>query len=252
MGTVTKEDKKKLPASGQKPRLRNRSAARTRDQEVIDALVEMIEAAGLTIGDRLPPEQELARDLNVGRSTIREALKAWQRMGIVFRNKGAGTVLAAEVTSNAIHLPLTLKLEAESLLRTHAVRRPLEVEATRLAARNATDRDRTLIGARDKELQAVFELGEDWRAADARFHSTIHQACGNPLFHQLIQQLHSAFHDIYEAPLGQPHLGEDTIPRHHELAMAVIDGREDEAAAVAEEIMIEVDHQVRRAIDVGA
>jgi len=230
----------------------HRSTAHTRDQEVIDALVEMIEAAELTIGDRLPPEQELARRLNVGRSTIREALKAWQRMGIVFRNKGAGTVLAAEVASNAIHLPLTLKLEAESLLRTHAVRRPLEIEATRLAARNATDRDRTRIGARDKELQAAFELREDWRAADARFHSAIHQACGNPLFHQLIQQLQSAFHDIYEAPLGRPHLGENTNPRHHDLANAVIDGREEEAAALVEEIMIEVEVEVRKAIDVGS
>lgn len=230
--------------------LARRAQTRTRDLEVIDALVEMIEAENLTVGDRLPPEQELARRLNVGRSTIREALKAWQGMGIVFRNKGAGTVLAAEVASNAIHLPLTLKLEAESLLRTHAVRRPLEIEATWLAAQNASDEDRKRISARDKELQAVFELGEDWREADARFHTAIHQACGNPLFHQLIEQLQGAFHDIYEAPLGEPRLGENTIPLHHDLAMAVIEGRADDAAALIEEIMVAVDSEVKKAIDV--
>ena len=63
---------------------------------------------------------------------MREALIAWQNMGIVTRNKKAGTILAAEVSSNAIQIPLTLKLEAESLLRTHAVRRPLEIEAVKI------------------------------------------------------------------------------------------------------------------------
>ena len=219
---------------------------RSRDQDVLDALVAMIEAAGLGVGDRLPPEQELARRLNVGRSTIREALKAWQGMGIVVRNRGAGTVLAAEITSNSIHVPLTLKLEAESLLRTHAVRRPLEVEAGRLAAVNASKTDKQLIEARSKELLAVFEAGEDWRAADRRFHDAIHAASGNPLFGQLIRQILGAFESIYEAPFGQPHLGSDTIPMHTALAEAVIGGDPDEVARITDRIMQMVERDVLR------
>ena len=42
---------------------------------VLDALAEMVERAGLRLGDRLPPEVSLATTLGVGRSTIREALK---------------------------------------------------------------------------------------------------------------------------------------------------------------------------------
>ncbi|MEM9512495.1 MAG: GntR family transcriptional regulator, partial [Cyanobacteria bacterium P01_E01_bin.48] len=108
-------------------------------RDVLDALSAMIDAEGLKIGDRLPPEVEIARRLGIGRAKVREALTSWQNMGIVVRNKKAGTRLAAEVSINAIHLPLTLKLEAESLLRTHAVRRPLEIEAARLAALNCTE-----------------------------------------------------------------------------------------------------------------
>ena len=211
---------------------------------VLDALIEMVEAASLQVGDRLPPEIELARRLNVGRSTVREALKAWQGMGIIVRNKGAGTVLAAEVSSRSINVPLTLKLEAESLLRTRAVRRPLEIEAVRLATRNATLQQRKVIVARMAELLAVHAAGEDWRQADHRFHAAIHDASGNPLFHQLIHQMQQAFDSIYEAPFGQPHLGADTIPMHRPLAEAIADGREAEAVAAVTRIMDAVEAEV--------
>lgn len=220
-------------------------SAGSSSRNVLNALIELIENEGIGVGDRLPPEIELAQRLNVGRSTIREALKAWQSMGIVVRNKGAGTRLAAEVSANSIHMPLTLKLEGESLLRTHSVRRPLEIEAVRHAARNASEQQRRLILARMVELMAIYEAGEDWRAADYRFHGAIHEASGNPLFQQLIQQLQRAFHDIYEAPFGQPQLGAASIPMHRDLGEAIVAGNEDQAAAVAARIMDIVEAEVR-------
>ncbi|MGB5557733.1 MAG: FadR/GntR family transcriptional regulator [Paracoccaceae bacterium] len=232
-------------AGGTAPRDPKRGTkARVKERDVIDALIDLIEGSGLGVGDRLPPEVELARRLNVGRSTIREALKAWQSMGIVVRNKGAGTRLSAVVSANAIHVPLTLKLEAESLLRTHSVRRPLEIEAVRLATANATDQDRRVITARVAELLAVYEAGEDWRPADHRFHAAIHEATGNPLFGQMIHQIQKAFHDIYEAPFGQPHLGSDTLPLHRDLAEAIANRESDRAAKIAAQIMDMVETEV--------
>ncbi|MEZ5931986.1 MAG: FCD domain-containing protein [Alphaproteobacteria bacterium] len=206
-------------------------------RDVLNALSRMVERAGLGIGDRLPPEVTLAERLGVGRAKLREALIAWQNMGIVTRNKKAGTILAAEVGANAIQIPLTLKLEAESLLRTHAVRRPLEIEAVRLAARHVRDSQGRLIMARMAELIAVFDAGEDWRDADARFHDAIHEASGNPLFNQLIRQIQKTFHEIYDAPFGEPQLGRATIPMHRDLAEAVVAGDEEAAVAVMAEIM---------------
>lgn len=224
---------------------------RGRDSAVIDAIVALIEREGLGIGDRLPPEIELAERLGVARSSIREALVSWQSMGIVTRNKGAGTTLSAEISSRSIHLPLTLKLEAESLIRTHAVRRPLEIEASRLAARNASDQERKVILARMAELIAVYEAGEDWRPADHRFHAAIHDATGNPLFGQLIWQIHHAFHDIYDTPFGKAHLGVSTIPLHQPLAEAIAAGDERRAAEVTAEILDIVEAEVRREMEVG-
>jgi GntR family transcriptional repressor for pyruvate dehydrogenase complex len=233
--------------AGQRKRPKGRGA----DRAIIDRLIEMIESAGLGVGDRLPPEIELARRLDVGRSTVREALKAWQGMGIVVRNKGAGTTLAAEVSSNSIHLPLTLMLEAESLLRTHAVRRPLEIEAVRLAALNASGQQRRVIHARMAELLAVCVAGEDWRPADNRFHAAIYDTSGNPLFGQLIVQIQKAFHDIYDAPFGKPYLGEITIPLHKSLSDFIVAGAADDAGRCSAEIMGMVEAEVRGFVEAG-
>lgn len=219
------------------------------NRDVLEALSLMIERAGLGIGDQLPPEVEIAKKLNVGRSKVREALIAWQNMGIVTRNKKAGTRLATEVSSKDIHLPVTLKLEAESLLRTHAVRRPLEIEAVRVAAQNMTERHALIILARVAELIAVYEAGEDWRAADNRFHVAIHEASGNPLFRQLIRQIQEGFDTIYEAPFGQPHLGQETIPIHLDLARAVTQGDGDKAAQIQGKIMDMVEDEVRKVME---
>ena len=139
---------------------------------------------------------------------------------------------------------MTLKVEAESLLRTHAVRRPLEVEAVKTATRLATDQQRKVIIARMAELIAVYEANEDWRPADARFHSAIYDASGNPLFQQLISQIHSAFHDIYKTPFGTPHLGQASIPLHRPLAEAIAAKDVDEAARLSGEISDIVEREV--------
>lgn len=218
-------------------------------KDVIHALSQMIEANGLTIGDKLPTEVEIAQQFGISRSKVREALTSWQSMGIVVRNKKAGTRLAAEVVSNAIHLPVSLKLEAESLLRTHAVRRPLEIETVKLATLHADEQQKRVIMARAAELMASYNAGEDWRDADYRFHDTLHEASGNPLFRQLIQQIQQGFKEVYEAPFGQPHLGQSSIPLHLPMAEAVIAGQVETAMRLMEEILDLVEAEIHQVME---
>ena len=220
----------------------------TGGRDVVDGLLALVDARRLGPGDRLPPEVELARMLGVGRSKLRETLIAWQRMGLVSRNKGAGTVLATSIGGRMLALPLAVSLEAESLLQTLAVRRPLEVEAVRLAARHATAADHDRIGSRLRDLLDAFEAGADWRPADHALHGAIHDATGNPLFGQLIGQLQRAFASVYQAPFGMPHLGAATIPLHGPLAEAVIAGDGDGGAALMARILDDTEDAARAAV----
>jgi GntR family transcriptional repressor for pyruvate dehydrogenase complex len=169
-------------------------------------------------------------------------------MGLVNRNKGAGTVLAAQVGGRMLALPLAVSLEAESLLQTLAVRRPLEIEAVRLAARHATPTDHERIGARLRDLLEAFETSVDWRQADHALHGAIHDATGNPLFGQVIGQLQRAFATVYEAPFGMPQLGSETIPLHRPMAEAVIARDGDEGAALMARILDETEDAARAVV----
>ena len=149
-------------------------------------------------------------------------MRQWEILGINARNKGGGTRLLAEISTRAYHIPLTVLIEADSLSRMLEVRRPLEIEAVRIAARVASDSAQRRIMMRMFELMDVYEAGGDWRPADHAFHAEIHEATGNPLFSRVITQIHRAFHDLYDTPFDQPQLGSSTIPMHRDLDEAFV------------------------------
>ena len=99
-----------------------------------DVLLEMIQRLGLTAGDRLPVERELAAQLNVSRSTIREAIRALTSMGILNARQGSGTYIT-ELTAERLATPLLFAVErnATSASALMDVRGMLEVGAAELA-----------------------------------------------------------------------------------------------------------------------
>ncbi len=52
-------------------------------REIVMQLSEMITAGGLKPGDKIPSERELTERLNVGRSSVREALRAIELLGLI-------------------------------------------------------------------------------------------------------------------------------------------------------------------------
>src|SRR3954471_9144744 len=135
----------------------------TRGVAVLDALAEMIERAGLGVGDRLPPEITLAARLGVGRSTIREALNRWEGLGLIRRKRGAGTFLAARVSTSRGLVPTMIRLEGEGLLRLIEVRRALEVDVVRKAARSASAMQRAEISRLCDALLVEVYARRPWR-----------------------------------------------------------------------------------------
>ncbi|MBM7701227.1 FadR/GntR family transcriptional regulator [Metabacillus iocasae] len=61
--------------------------------EILEQIREMMEADGLKTGDKIPSERELAERLNAGRSSVREALRALELLGIIETRRGEGTFI---------------------------------------------------------------------------------------------------------------------------------------------------------------
>ena len=204
----------------------------TRGVAVLDALAEMIERAGLGVGDRLPPEITLAARLGVGRSTIREALNRWEGLGLIRRKRGAGTFLAARVSTSRGLVPTMIRLEGEALLRLLEVRRALENDVVGKAARNASKAQRAEISRLCDALLVEVDARRPWRPADAAFHGAIYDASGNPMFGQILSRLDHALERSAESPFGRDEFGMESFPPHRILADAIV-ARDPEAAVRA-------------------
>jgi GntR family transcriptional regulator, transcriptional repressor for pyruvate dehydrogenase complex len=61
--------------------------------EIVRQLREMIEKDGLKTGDKIPSERELSERLNAGRSSVREALRALELLGLIETRRGEGTFI---------------------------------------------------------------------------------------------------------------------------------------------------------------
>ncbi len=225
---------------------------RNRGDAVLDALAEMVTLSGLSVGDRLPPEIPLSRQLGVGRSTIREALNRWEALGIIRRQRGVGPFIAAPIPAPGGPVDANTVLEGEAILRVLEVRRTLETAVCRLAADRATPEQRRRIDRLGTELLEVVARGEDYRRADIAFHTAISEASANPIFTQLLTYLDQAFEKSKESPFNRAAFGVDSLPYHRELADAVMEGDSDGAEAAVEAIISTVQREVELIIQSNA
>jgi GntR family transcriptional repressor for pyruvate dehydrogenase complex len=192
-----------------------------RDTAILDAIAGFIVEHRLKPGARLPPERELCERLKVSRPTVREALKRWAALGIVEMRVGSGTYLCVPVAPGAVHFALTVPLEHVHLQRTLELRRALEAEAAELAALRASDESIAEIRRRLEHMESVHLRYGDAPEEDWEFHLSVYRAAGNPLFVQIVGQLHAALHRFWEHPFGKSDFARRTFPMHRRLYEAI-------------------------------
>ncbi|WP_420814725.1 FadR/GntR family transcriptional regulator [Kineococcus siccus] len=141
-------------------------------------------------GDRLPPEADLALDLGLSRSSLREAVRALCFLRVLEARQGDGTYVSSlgpAMLLDALSLVVDLQRD-DTLLDVVAVRRMLEPQATALAAQH-----RTPVLVRD--LRASYERSERCTTVqqhvdeDLHFHRTLADASGNPVLASLLDGL---------------------------------------------------------------
>jgi len=102
--------------------------------EIVKKLREMITADGLISGDKIPSERELSERLNVGRSSVREALRALELLGLIETRRGEGTFIRDFRGNQLVQLLGTFILQDEKAkLDVIETKNLIEMDCLRLA-----------------------------------------------------------------------------------------------------------------------
>ena len=169
-------------------------------RQIIEQIKLNISAGELKKGDKLPSERLMCAMFGLSRSTVREALKTLEILGLIECMHGSGYYISSNL-SNAISEPLSIMmlLERGGIMHTHELRRALELESAGLAATNTNDSD---IAAMESLITRISkEPDEQVKAAlDQQFHYAIARSTGNPLLMTLLNACESLINEhIHDA-----------------------------------------------------
>ena len=155
-------------------------------------IIQLIAEGHLKIGDRLPPERELAEAMNVSRNTLRQAIKTLEHEGVLSSRPGSGTF----ITGNSVEEPQAqsasgLFSELPKMTDIFQFRWALEPAIAATCVSNANLADLKLV-KKNLDLQAkAMDRGdtETWAQADLDYHLLLARISGNALFSTVMENL---------------------------------------------------------------
>jgi GntR family transcriptional regulator, transcriptional repressor for pyruvate dehydrogenase complex len=218
-------------------------------EQVADHIDGLISSGKLKVGDRLPPERELAERLGVARGVVREAVKLLSVKGLVTVEPGRGTFIVERgAESISDHLSRLSRMGRITLGDLNELRRMLEIEIAALAAERARPEDVARLSEAIEAMDASSESPEDYISADLSFHLALANATQNQMFSLLIGVIVDLLQEsrrlIFHVP-GAPQRGQVW---HRRIAEAVVAGD----SAGARDAMLHHLEQITADSSVGA
>ena len=182
-----------------------------------DAICRYITSHGLSAGDRIPSERELAGMLNVGRSTLRGALNILEKEKIVERFLGKGTFVGSGSVPDNLDVKL-LRVNYRDLLE---IKIWLDQLVICKACKNATEEQLSRLQQAAGELERQRLQGVYSIPADRVFHQCLMDCGGNDTLSQLLLSLIDAMNDYSGMLSGAEEFWLETIPYHTQIAQAL-------------------------------
>lgn len=150
---------------------------------VVEKIKEGLISGAITPGEFLPSETELSERFGVGKSSVREAIKMLEALGVVEICKGNGSRVRTAVDSsvmNPLIFQLILQSREESRDKLVEFRRMVEVSGSLLAIDNASEEDIANLKAVHERTKNDFKKGRATVDNDMEFHNIIYESTHNP------------------------------------------------------------------------
>ena len=193
---------------------------RSRADFVYESLRDAISDGRIAAGERVP-EEEIARNLGVSRTPVREALQRLQQRGLLEFGAGRGLVVAG--------------LSQHQVLQLYAMREILEGSAARFAARHANEADVAILYRLQKELANAADDAPVLVTLNRRFHQAIYEAAHNQYLLQTLNMLHDSLALLHNTTFRMPKRRSESDEEHRRIIVAIERRDSDGAEAAARE-----------------
>lgn len=191
--------------------------------QIEDELMNFILQEPVKIGEKIPNEFELAEKFGVGRSTIREAVKALVSKGVLEVRRGSGTYVVSTSTLEEDPLGFSKFEDKYKLaLELFEVRLMLEPEIASLAAGNASEEEKEKLKELCDEVEELYLSGKNHIRKDVEFHTFIARCSKNRVVETLIPVINTAVMTF--ANLTHRQLMQETIETHRAITDAILVG----------------------------
>ena len=201
--------------------------------EEVAKQIERLILKKLQPGDKLPSERELAEMLGVSRSSIRDAIRSLELMGLVEPRQGAGTVVC-EVSAESLVNPLSSLLvrQQQQVGELLDFRKMLEPPLAARAATHASDEEITEMEEILRRQDEKLRLGRLAIEEDSEFHYTVAMASGNSVVLKVLDVLMDLLRETRERSLQLDGRPEKSLAGHRRI-LAAIKRHDGEAAKAA-------------------
>jgi GntR family transcriptional regulator, transcriptional repressor for pyruvate dehydrogenase complex len=148
----------------------------------LEQLRRYIQSGAVKPGERLPAERALSERLGVGRSSVREALKVLEAIGLIESRIGEGTFLIAQSGATIGRtIGLSLATWGGAIVEIIGARQMIEIESVRAAAEHATAEEIKALQVELGRMEVSSDNFPAYLAADMQFHRLIGRATHNAI-----------------------------------------------------------------------
>jgi len=218
--------------------------------EIARRLVDYLLAGGVEPGERMPSERQLAEAFGVGRSAMREALKALTLIGLVEVRHGDGTYLKK---ADTVLLPQVIEwgllLGEKRTMDLVEARQKIEVIVAEMAAQRRDENDlQELRGLLDRMWEARTDR-QRFVDADVAFHLRLAEATGNSALRDIQSSIQALLRAWISRVIYASESSELTYHEHEPIFEAVERGDASAAGAAMEAHMTSAAARLRTTLE---
>lgn len=207
-------------------RLSSREVQRHSD-DVVRKILGMLERGELNEGDVLPPERNLAQQFNVGRNTLREAIKVLQVYGVVERSPRLGTIVRRANLDHILGVGFSsMQITTETFDDIQQFRQLMETGIAPMVVERCTPAVLDSLADSNSAMAQATDL-RDQAAHDYRFHETLLELTGNAVLVRTYRVLGEPIRRLME--LGKGTRGKQAAFEQHQAMIAALGARDTDA-----------------------